>query len=87
MFWLLFLFLGLFLLYGIPISAVVFLLVSLIHYFSAKKRNRKKPGEVGGGWLNSLKRRIVISAVIAAALVSACIAYTILLLDSVLVYM
>lgn len=83
----LFLFLIVFLLYGVPIAAVVFLIVSLINYFSAKKWNRKRPGEIGEGWLSSLRRRIVISGVIAAVLVTACIVYTLLFLNGVLVYM
>ena len=70
----------LFLLYGIPLASAVFFLVNFINYRSAKRCNRKNPGEVGEGWLSSLRRRVVISGVIAAVLDSVCLAYTILFL-------
>lgn len=69
-----------FLLYGIPLASAVFFLVSFINYRSAKKCNRKKPGEIGEGWLRSLRRRVVISGAVAAVLDSVCLAYTLLFL-------
>lgn len=69
-----------FLLYGIPLVSTVFFLVNFINYRSAKRCNTKKPGEVGEGWLSSLRRRVVISGVVAAVLDSVCLAYTVLFL-------
>ena len=55
----------------LPLTSLIFFIVSLILYFSAKKKNRTSPGSVDENRLHTLKLRTIISGVIALVLIAA----------------
>lgn len=77
------LFLMEFLYFAIPIAAIIFFVVSLWLYLSAKKQNKRQPGSVSTSTLKSRKIMLVVSSVIAAILAMVVIAFIALLFMAV----
>lgn len=65
----------LFLPFGITLASIVFFLVNFINYCAAKRRNKKKPGSIVEDWIDWIRRRTVISGVVAAVLTTVCGGY------------
>lgn len=61
---------NLFLLLAIPIAAITFLLISLITFFEARIKNKRKPGSVGASELAVSRVRLILSAAIAGILIT-----------------
>ena len=72
-----------FLYFAIPVSAVIFFVVSLCQYVSAKKQNKRQPGSVSPQIVKSRRIRLILSSVIAGVLVTVVLAFTALLFMAV----
>jgi len=71
------------LIYALPVGMIVFFAVSLVLYLSAKHRSRVVPGSVSPEKLKVRKVLLIVSAVIAGALVLAVLALIALLFTAV----
>lgn len=60
---------------SIPVAAIVFFVVSLLRYRSAKKSNMQTPGTYSKEQMKSRRELMIISSVIAGILVAVVIAY------------
>lgn len=72
-----------FLYFAIPIAAIIFFVVSLCLYLSAKKQNKLQPGSVSAQTLRSRKIMLIVSSVIAGVLAVVVIAFIVLLFMAV----
>lgn len=72
-----------FLYFAIPVAAIIFFVVSLCLYFSAKKQNKLQPGSVSAQTLRSRKTMLIVSSVIAGVLVVVFLAFVALLFMAV----
>ena len=72
-----------FLYFAIPVAAIIFFVVSLCLYFSAKKQNKLQPGSVSTQTLRSRKTMLIVSSVIASVLVVVFLAFVALLFMAV----
>lgn len=69
-----------FLFYAIPIAAIVFFIVSIILYFSAKNKNKQTPDIYSESQIKNRKTLLIISSAIAGVLAAVIIFFWILLL-------
>ncbi len=72
-----------FLYFAIPVAAIIFFVVSLCLYFSAKKQNKLQPGSVSTQTLRFRKTMLIVSSVIAGVLVVVFLAFVALLFMAV----
>ena len=72
-----------FLYFAIPVAAIIFFVVSLCLYLSAKKQNKLQPGSVSTQTLRSRKTMLIVSSVIAGVLVVVFLAFVALLFMAV----
>ena len=63
----------------VPISAVVFFVVSLCMYLSAKRKNKREAGSVPENVLKARKIALIVSSVVFGLLLAAVIALALLL--------
>lgn len=68
---------------AVPIAALVFFLVSLCLYISAKNQERRLPGSVNPQTLQTRKVMLIVSSVIAGVLVAVLIGFMILVMSSI----
>lgn len=62
--------------YGIPLAAIVFFIVSLVLYCSARRQVKRQPGSISSRKLKTYKTMLIVSSVIAgvlAAVVIGCV--------------
>lgn len=64
--------------YAIPIAAIVFFIVSLILYFSAKNKNKQAPGTYSESQMKNRKTLLTISSAIAGVLAAVVIGLALL---------
>ena len=69
--------------YLIPIAAVIFFVVSLIFYCSAKRQNIKKPGSYSTSQMKSRLVCLVVSSVCLGLIVLVFIAFILLIMMAV----
>lgn len=67
-----------FLFYAIPIAAIVFFIVSIILYFSAKNKNKQTPDSYSESQMKNRKTLLTISSVIAGVLAAVVIGLALL---------
>ena len=72
-----------FLYFAIPVAAIIFFVVSLCMYLSAKKQNKRQPGSVSSQTIKNRKILLIVSSVIAGVLVTILIAFIALLFMAV----
>ena len=72
-----------FLYVAIPVAAIIFFVVSLCMYLSAKKQNKRQPGSVSSQTIKNRKILLIVSSVIAGVLVTILIAFIALLFMAV----
>lgn len=72
-----------FLYFVIPFAAIIFFVVSLCQYLSAKKQNKRQPGSVSPQTLKNRKILLIVSSVIAGVLVAILITFVALLFMAV----
>lgn len=68
-----------FLYFAIPVAAILFFIVSLCLFFSARKQNKLQPGSVSAQTLRKRKIMLIVSSVIAGVLAAIVIAFIALL--------
>lgn len=68
-----------FLYFAIPIAAILFFIVSLCLFLSARKQNKQQPGSVSAQTLRKRKIMLIVSSVIAGVLAAIVIAFIALL--------
>ena len=68
-----------FLYFAIPVVAILFFIVSLCLFLSAKKQNKLQPGSVSDQALRKRKIMLIVSSVIAGVLAAIVIAFIALL--------
>ena len=68
-----------FLYFAIPVAAIIFFVVSLCMYLSAKKQNKRQPGSVSSQTIKNRKILLILSSVISGVLVTILIAFIALL--------
>ncbi len=69
--------------YGIPIATLVFFIISLCRYLSAKRRHRLDPASISEAQLKSRKTLMIVSLILAAVFVAVVIAFILLMLMAV----
>ena len=72
-----------FLYFAIPVAAIIFFVVSLCMYLSAKKQNKRQPGSVSSQTIKNRKILLIVSSVIPGVLVTILIAFIALLFMAV----
>jgi len=72
-----------FLYFAIPVAAIIFFVVSLCLYLSAKKQNKLQPGSVSAQTLRSRKIMLIVSSVIAGVLAVVVFAFVALMFMAV----
>lgn len=65
--------------YGLPLFSVLYFIVSLKIYLSMRKKNKRKPDSVSPKEFRNAKIHMIVSAVIAGALLTVLIAFLVLL--------
>ena len=65
--------------YGIPVAAIVFFVVSLCRFISAKSKNKKEPGIFSAEEIKNRKLLLIISLLIVGVLVAVVIAFIVVL--------
>lgn len=68
-----------FLYFAIPVAAILFFIVSLCLFLSARKHNKQQPGSVSAQTLRKRKIMLIVSSVIAGVLAAIVIAFIALL--------
>ena len=68
-----------FLYFAIPIAAILFFIVSLCLFLSARKQNKQQPGSVSAQTLRKRKIMLIVSSMIAGVLAAIVIAFIALL--------
>ena len=68
-----------FLFFGIPAAAIVFFIVSLCLYCSAKRKSWKQPGSVVVRRLKNYKIMLIVSSVIVGVLLSVVLGFIVLI--------
>lgn len=68
-----------FLYFAIPVAAILFFIVSLCLFLSARKQNKLQPGSVSAQTLRKRKIMLIVSSVIAGILAAIVIAFIALL--------
>lgn len=68
-----------FLYFAIPVAAILFFIVSLCLFLSARKQNKQQPGSVSAQTLKKRKIMLIVSSVIAGVLAAIVIAFIALL--------
>lgn len=68
-----------FLYFAIPVAAILFFIVSLCLFLSARKQNKLQPGSVSAQTLRKRKIMLIVSSVIAGVLAAIVIAFIALL--------
>ena len=68
-----------FLYLAIPVAAILFFIVSLCLFLSARKQNKQQPGSVSDQALRKRKIMLIVSSVIAGVLAAIVIAFIALL--------
>lgn len=66
--------------YLIPVAAIVFFIVSIIRYFSAKNKNKKAPESYSESQMKNRKTLLTISSAIAGVLAAVVIVFWMLVL-------
>lgn len=72
-----------FLYFAIPAAAIIFFVVSLCLYLSARKQNKRQPGSVSPRTLKNRKIMLIVSSVIAGVLAAIVIAFIALMFMAV----
>ena len=72
-----------FLYFAIPVAAILFFIVSLCLFLSARKQNKQQPGSVSAQTLRKRKIMLIVSSVIAGVLVVVFLAFVALLFMAV----
>ncbi len=75
--------LNLLLLYGLPLAALIFFVVSLTLYLAARHQNKRAPGSVTDAALRARRLMLVIASVIAGLFVVVIVAFAVLLVTAV----
>ena len=68
-----------FLYFAIPVAAILFFIVSLCLFLSARKQNKQQPGSVSAQTLKKRKIMLIVSSVIAGVLAAIVIVFIALL--------
>lgn len=68
-----------FLYFAIPVAAILFFIVSLCLFLSARKQNKQQPGSVSAQTLKKRMIMLIVSSVIAGVLAAIVIAFIALL--------
>lgn len=68
-----------FLYFAIPVAAILFFIMSLCLFLSARKQNKQQPGSVSAQTLRKRKIMLIVSSVIAGVLAAIVIAFIALL--------
>jgi len=68
-----------FLYFAIPVAAILFFIVSLCLFLSARKQNKQQPGSVSAQTLRKRKIMLIVFSVIAGVLAAIVIAFIALL--------
>lgn len=68
-----------FLYFAIPVAAILFFIVSLCLFLSARKQNKQQPGSVSAQTLRKRKIMLIVSSVIAGVLAAIVIVFIALL--------
>ena len=68
-----------FLYFAIPVAAILFFIVSLCLFLSARKQNKQQPGSVSAQTLRKRQIMLIVSSVIAGVLAAIVIAFIALL--------
>ena len=68
-----------FLYFAIPVAAILFFIVSLCLFLSARKQNKQQPGSVSAQTLRKRKIMLIVSSMIAGVLAAIVIAFIALL--------
>lgn len=68
-----------FLYFAIPVAAILFFIVSLCLFLSARKQNKQQPGSVSAQTLRKRKIMLIVSSVIAGVFAAIVIAFIALL--------
>lgn len=69
--------------YAIPVAAVVFFVVSLVLFLSAKRQEAQAPGSVDATRLKTLKWLLIVSSIIAGVLLLVVVAFVALMFMAV----
>ena len=69
--------------YAIPVAAVVFFVVSLVLFLSAKRQESQAPGSVDATRLKTLKFLLIVSSIIAGVLLLVVLAFMALMFMAV----
>ncbi len=72
--------------FGIPVAALVFFIVSLCRFISAKSKNKKNPGTFTAEEVKNRKWLLIISSLIVGVLVAVVIAF-IAVISMAVIYM
>ena len=64
-----------FLYFAIPVAAILFFIVSLCLFLSARKQNKQQPGSVSAQTLRKRKIMLIVSSVIAGVFAAIVIAF------------
>ena len=68
------------LLYGLPSAALIFFVVSLVLFLSARRKNKRAPGSVDPAVLRTRRLLLIIASVIAGLFAAVIIAIGLLML-------
>lgn len=68
-----------FIFYGIPIAAVIFFIISLCRYLSAKRRQRVAPDSISEEQLRTRRILLIVSIFIAGIFTAVVIAFILLM--------
>lgn len=68
---------------AIPVAAIVYAIVSIISYFSAKKANIQTPDKFSAEEISSRKKSMIISSVVAGVLAAIVIGFACLMFMAV----
>lgn len=69
--------------FGLPAAALVFFVVSLVLFLSARRQNKRAPGSVEPAVLRTRRLMLIISSLIAGVFVAVVIAFAVLLFMAV----
>ena len=71
------------LLYGLPVAALLFFVVTLVLYITARRQNKRAPGSVPAETLRLRRLMLIVSAVIAGLFAVVIVAFAVLLFTAV----
>ena len=74
-----FFYLSKYIFFGIPLAAILFFIISLCRYISAKMKNKKEPCSFDTEEVNKRKKLLIISSVIVGVLAAVVVAFAVML--------